>query len=162
MYEAFEYTAKHGILREQDYPRDYHEGEGKCEDRSAEPIFKNTSMGEHDDISDSELKSLLTKHPVGAAVWMPGRMKAYHDGIITERDFFCSDPEKEVNHGVVIVGYGLNGGQFHDDCEEFWWVRNSWGQTWGQNGFFRLCMEHGEEMPNGTCQINAYATWPIL
>jgi len=92
---------------------------------------------------------------------MPFRMKAYHDGIITEYLFDCSDPSKEVNHGVVVVGYGV-GSSNRDDCTDYWVVRNSWGKNWGQDGFFKLCMDIGESTPNGTCQINAFATWPIL
>lgn len=89
-------------------------------------------------------------------------MKAYHDGIVTEYLYDCSNPRNEVNHGVVVVGYGANNGQYNDNCEEYWIVRNSWGKNWGQDGFFKLCMDMSEDTPNGTCQINAFATWPVL
>jgi hypothetical protein len=34
------------------------------------------------------------------------------------------------NHAVAIVGY--------DDAGGYWWVRNSWGTGWGDNGYFKL------------------------
>ena len=36
------------------------------------------------------------------------------------------------NHLVSIVGWGA------EDDVEFWIVRNSWGDAWGEQGFFRI------------------------
>ncbi len=35
-------------------------------------------------------------------------------------------------HAVVIDGWG------EDDGVPYWWVRNSWGSKWGNNGYFRI------------------------
>lgn len=54
----------------------------------------------------------------------------------------CKD--KPLNHAVLIVGYGT------DDNGEYWRVRNSWGDQWGEKGFFRVRILSGD----GVCGIN--------
>jgi len=55
---------------------------------------------------------------VDAGVW-----SNYRSGVLTS----CG---KSVNHGVTLVGYKTS--------TNSWLVRNSWGSSWGENGYIRL------------------------
>jgi hypothetical protein len=93
-------------------------------------------------------------------------LSGYKNGVITEDFLKCSSPKNDVNHGVTIVGYGKvkEGTMVRGWCEEYWIVRNSWGANWGENGFFKLCMDGTgtDKTPYGSCQINRFTTYPTM
>lgn len=57
-----------------------------------------------------------------------------------------------VNHGVTLVGYGTENGQ------DYWKVKNSWGETWGEKGFIRLTKTGG--IGTGKCFIADQGVYP--
>jgi len=65
-----------------------------------------------------------------------------HDGIFDD-----DTSDWDVNHGVLLVGYGSEGGK------DYWIIKNSWGVTWGSGGFGRI------RRGTNTCKI---ATGGIL
>merc|ERR1711918_232778 len=44
----------------------------------------------------------------------------------------CSGAAYDLDHCVQLVGYDMSG------SSPYWKVRNSWGTSWGEDGFIRL------------------------
>jgi len=70
---------------------------------------------------------IFARGPVAAGInALP--LRNYRGGIVTNNKLIY----KWTNHVVSIVGWGKENGT------EYWIVRNSWGQYWGEMGFFRI------------------------
>ncbi|CAL5082957.1 unnamed protein product [Urochloa decumbens] len=49
-------------------------------------------------------------------------------------------PRAWVNHGVLLVGYGARGfAALRLGYRPYWVIKNSWGEQWGEKGYYRLC-----------------------
>ncbi len=55
---------------------------------------------------------------------------AYESGIYNG----CNQENPDIDHAVVLVGYGVDNGQ------KYWTVRNSWSPAWGEKGYIRFVM----------------------
>merc|ERR1711865_1241882 len=68
----------------------------------------------------SDMKSALAKGPVSVAIQA------------NQRAFQRYGSGDRLDHAVLIVGYGTDGG------DEYWRVKNSWAASWGDAGYIRL------------------------
>jgi cathepsin L len=46
----------------------------------------------------------------------------------------CNQTNPDINHAVVLVGYGTD----YMSGQDYWLVRNSWSASWGESGYIRL------------------------
>jgi len=124
---GFEYIIKNGGLdTEADYK--YTARDGSCNKQKAaktnSPItgYKDVAKG-----SESALLSAVNNQPVSIAIEADqSGFQFYSGGVFSGR---CGT---KLDHGVLLVGYGTDSGK------DYWKVKNSWGETWGESGYIRL------------------------
>jgi len=127
MEGAFKYLIQNGQCTLSSYP--YTSGTGKSGDcQSCESIAKFTSCSDVKPNDQISLKGAVSQQPVAVAIEADTRyFQSYNGGILDSPSCGTS-----LDHGVLIVGYGEENG------EKYWLLKNSWGVTWGEQGYFRI------------------------
>ncbi|KAJ1402905.1 Peptidase C1A, papain C-terminal [Sesbania bispinosa] len=146
---AFDFIIQNGgIDTEEDYP--YHARDDTCD-----PNRKNAkvvTIDGYEDVPENDEKSLMkavANQPVSVAIEAGGRaFQLYESGVFTG---LCGT---ELDHGVVVVGYGTENGT------DYWLVRNSWGSAWGENGYIKL-ERNVLNTETGKCGIAMEPSYPI-
>jgi len=139
---AFEWIMKNGICAEKDYP--YTGRDGTCK-KTCKPV---TKIGGYKDVtagSDSSLLDAVTTTTVSVAIEADqSAFQFYRSGIFTAA---CG---RQLDHGVLAVGYGTQGSQ------DYWIVKNSWGASWGEQGYIRMIRNKDQ------CGIADAASYPTM
>eukprot|EP01065_Artemidia_motanka_P040275 TRINITY_DN500_c0_g1_i6.p2 TRINITY_DN500_c0_g1~~TRINITY_DN500_c0_g1_i6.p2 ORF type:complete len:327 (+),score=116.63 TRINITY_DN500_c0_g1_i6:88-1068(+) len=100
---------------------------GKCKFEKSK-VAATITGGQLLTAKEDQMLAWMTKNgPVSIGVNAAGSTwQLYKGGIVKN----CAD--KQPDHGVLIVGYGTDGSQ------PYWVVKNSWGPSWGEQGYIRL------------------------
>ena len=125
---AYEFIkSNNGLTYEDNYP--YTEVQGTC--KSVSNKYTITKYDRVTDGDEENLKELLNKYgPI--AIGMDASSAAFQ--LYSKGKIFSNDNCKRLvlNHCVTLVGYGSN------SDGDYWIVRNSWGTSWGDEGYFLL------------------------
>lgn len=147
MSNAFQYVIKnHGIASDDAYP--YVGKSDKCKYRPKYRAANCSGFGFLPKGDEFALKmGLAAIGPISVAIDASRpRFLFYRHGVY--RDHSCTH---NVNHGVLLVGYGTEGG------EDYWLVKNSWGERYGDKGYIKMARNRRNQ-----CGIALYACFPIM
>lgn len=145
---AFQYIKEnHGIDTERSYP--YEAAERRCR-------FKRGSVG----ATDRGYRTIRRRNernlqyvvgsigPVSIAMDAhPRSFQFYHNGVYYDPQ--CS--QTQLNHGMLVVGYG------RERRGQYWLVKNSWGNAWGDHGYIKMARNR-----NNHCGVATQASIPVV
>ncbi|CAK9148129.1 unnamed protein product [Ilex paraguariensis] len=146
---AFEYVLSNGgIDSEADYP--YIGYDRKCNTTKEKNIA--VTIDGYIDVEEEESALLCAVIQQPISVGLVGSsfdFQLYTGGIY---DGSCSSNPSVIDHATVLVGYGSDGD------EDYWIIKNSWGTSWGMEGYAYI--RRGTNKKYGVCGINAMASYP--
>ncbi|CAN1255810.1 Cysteine protease RD19A [Linum perenne] len=127
MNSAFEYTLKAGgLMREEDYP---YTGTDRstCKFDKSKIAAKVANFSVISIDEDQIAANLVQSGPLAVAI-NAVYMQTYIGGVSCP--YICS---KRLDHGVLLVGYGSM------KEKPYWIIKNSWGESWGESGYYKIC-----------------------
>lgn len=147
MDNAFTYVIDSGICAEESYV--YTASGGSCAKcdiastiSSCKDVFPNDQIA---------LMSAVSIGPVSIAIEADTKIfQSYSSGVITSESCGAT-----LDHGVLIVGYGVENGI------KYWLVKNSWGTRWGDDGYVKIARSESLD-DAGICGIAMQPSFPVV
>jgi cathepsin X len=106
--------------------------------------YPNATVSDYGSIRgiDAMQKEILNRGPIACGI-AADKLLNWESGIIVSKGFL-----QMVDHVISVVGWG------HDDKEgSYWWVRNSWGEYWGEMGYVRVAF--------GSLKVESQCAWAV-
>ncbi|KXG26035.1 hypothetical protein SORBI_3006G043600 [Sorghum bicolor] len=133
MTTAFSYLQKVGGLeREEDYPYNGRDSTCKFDKSKIVAQVNNFSVVS---VNEDQIAANLVKHGPLAIGINAVFMQTYIGGVSCP--YICG---RHLDHGVLLVGYGSAGyAPIRFKEKPYWIIKNSWGENWGENGYYKIC-----------------------
>lgn len=149
MDDAFQYVVENGLTTDSAYPYTA-SGPNACQAKGKTTVVTATGYTDVVPNSETALMTALTEQPVSVAVEADqNSFQFYSSGVMTSA---CGT---QLDHGVLAVGYGTLGAQ------DYYKVKNSWGEDWGMSGY--ILLGRGNAFgAQGQCGIQMAASFPVV
>lgn len=149
---GFKYVMNNGQCSNEDYP--YFSGvtkeDGTC-DNSCEPEVFLSSCYDVEANNQQVMKQVVFQQPVAVAIEADTMyFQSYSSGVLDSAK--CGT---KLDHGVLTVGYGEENGS------KYWLVKNSWGTSWGEDGYVKIGRSDSTNDP-GICGIAMQPSFPVV
>lgn len=97
------------------------------------------------------LEKAVSITPVSVSIEADTRVFQFYSGGILD----STSCGTQLDHGVLAVGYGSEQGQ------DYWIVKNSWGEDWGEEGYVRIAKSSSTDT-TGICGIAMDASFIVV
>ena len=147
-FKVFEYVKdKGGLSGMKEYPYKGEAGECRVAENKVEIKIKGYGYVLCKGDENVLMKAVTEIGPIVVAIDIDHEsFMRYSSGIYSEDK--CTE---EVNHGALLVGYGTENGV------DYWIIKNSFGVTWGESGYFRILRGLGKD-----CSVMLSPIYPVL
>lgn len=150
MDNAFKYAEKAALCTEESYPYTAKQGPN-CDAASCNGTVKVAGYIDVPSGDEIALAVAVARGPVSVAIEADqSAFQFYKSGV-----FPATSCGSQLDHGVLVVGYGSL------DNDKYWIVKNSWGATWGLDGFI-LLEKDLTGSSDGTCGVASQPSQPSI
>ena len=142
MDHAFEYAIDNGMCLDDEVP--YTAESSSCDD-SEKACTKVATFTSCEDIQTKDQVAMEeASHfaPLSVAIEADTTVFQFYSGGVLNSDKCGTN----LDHGVLVVGYGS------EDDQDYWIVKNSWGDSWGEDGYIRIAKSSSTN-DDGVCGI---------
>ncbi|XP_059439672.1 ervatamin-B-like [Corylus avellana] len=144
MNYAFDYIIKNnGITLETNYP--YVATQGICDaGKTSQSAAVITGFTDIPGINEKELLQHVARQPISIGIDGGDRAFSFYSSGV-----FNGECGTVINHAVTAVGFGTT-----PDGIDYWLLKNSWGENWGEGGYMRI------QRDLGLCGFATLASYP--
>merc|ERR1719238_262165 len=152
MDNGFKYVKQNTLCTEESYP--YLAKNGQCKASSCTAGIPQGGITGYQDVHPDDEQALMeavSKGPVSIAIEADHQAFQFYKGGVLKKA--CGT---QLDHGVLLVGYG------EADGVKFWKVKNSWGGSWGEQGYIELERENSPDGKAGECGLLSQPSYPVV
>ncbi|KAF7277901.1 hypothetical protein GWI33_009153 [Rhynchophorus ferrugineus] len=134
-FRAYQWMLKHGGIPTEEEYGPYLGQDGYCHADKVTKVAKISDWVNVTQNDENALRLAIFKHgPVSVAIDASQKtFSFYSNGVYYDEN--CGNTEDSLDHAVLAVGYGTIGGK------NYWLVKNSWSNYWGNDGYVLMSSE---------------------
>ncbi|XP_042217297.1 putative cysteine proteinase CG12163 isoform X4 [Homarus americanus] len=140
-----------GLETESDYPYDAKDEQCHFNKTMVKVTVNGSVELPQDEVALA--KWLIKNGPISIGI-NANPLQFYIGGVSHPLKFLCNP--KDLDHGMLIVGFGVHTTKYLHRKQPYWIIKNSWGADWGEQGYYRVYRG------DGTCGVNQMATSAIV